>query len=144
MQKTYMAKPEDVIRKCYVVDAKDQVLGRLAAKVATLLRGKHKVIYTPHVDTGDIVVVINADKVRVTGKKATDKLYKKHSGFHSGLKLVPFQELMVKSPEQVIKLAVNRMIPSGPLGFKIRTRLKVYCGDTHPHLAQNPVSVSIS
>lgn len=144
MQKTYMAKPAEVVRKCYLVDAKDQVLGRLAARVATILRGKHKVSYTPHVDGGDVVVVINASKVRVTGKKTTDKIYKKYSGFHSGLKQIAFQDLLAKSPEQVIKLAVNRMIPSGPLGYKVRTRLKVYSGETHPHKAQNPILVSLS
>lgn len=136
--KTYMAKPEDVKRACIVIDAKDKVLGRVAAKAASILRGKHKTMYTPNIDTGDLVVIINADKFRVTGKKMTDKLYVRHTGYQSGKREVPLQDMLRKRPTEAMKLAVTRMIPSGPLGYQIRKRLKVYAGDKHPHEAQKP------
>lgn len=136
--KTYMAKASEIQRRCYVIDADNVVLGRLAAKAATILRGKHKPIYTPHVDTGDMVVVINAGKVRVTGKKLRQKEYQRYSGYQSGQKSVPLEDMLRKAPEKVIQLAVNRMIPKGPLGNKMRTKLKVYAGPDHPHQAQKP------
>ncbi len=136
---SYMAKPGEVTSKCYVIDAQDKILGRLAAKAAVLLRGKHKPQYTPNVVTGDMVVVINAEKIRVTGKKMTDKIYQKYSGYPSGQKHLALQDLLHKRPEQVVRLAVNRMIPKGPLGNSIRTRLHVYAGDKHPHQAQQPI-----
>ena len=137
--KTFMAKEKDITRACYVIDAKDKILGRIATRAATILRGKHKTIYTPHVDCGDMVVIINADKIRVTGKKLTDKEYVRHSGYPSGKKVVPLGEMLKRKPTEVLKLAVNRMIPSGPLGFKIRSKLKIYAGDKHPHQAQKPI-----
>ncbi len=142
-QKTYMANAATVERKCYVIDAKDQVLGRLAAKAATILRGKHKPTFTPHCDTGDQVIVINAEKIRVTGNKLNDKEYQRYSGYPSGQKSVKLKVMLEKAPEQVIRLAVNRMIPSGPLGNKMRTKLKVYAGDSHPHQAQKPIPLEI-
>ncbi|MBI5150413.1 MAG: 50S ribosomal protein L13 [Candidatus Omnitrophica bacterium] len=142
-QKTYIAKAENVERKCYLVDAKDKVVGRVATKVATILRGKHKAIYTPHVDTGDQVIIINADKVRVTGKKMRDKHYQYYTGFHGGRKIVRFEELIQTRPTQVLRLAITRMIPSGPLGNKVKTKLKIYAGDKHPHQAQQPIPLAI-
>ncbi|MBI5415269.1 MAG: 50S ribosomal protein L13 [Candidatus Omnitrophica bacterium] len=142
-QKTYIAKAESVERKCYLIDAKDKVVGRVATKVATILRGKHKAIYTPHVDTGDQVIIINAEKVRVTGKKMRDKHYQYYTGFHSGRKVVRFEELIQTRPTQVLRLAITRMIPSGPLGNKVKTKLKIYAGDKHPHQAQKPIPLTI-
>lgn len=142
-QKTYMANAATVERKCYIIDATDQVLGRLAAKAATILRGKHKPTFTPHCDTGDQVIVINAEKIRVTGDKLNAKEYQRYSGYPSGQKSVKLKDMMNKSPEKVIQLAVNRMIPSGALGNKMRTKLKVYAGDSHPHQAQKPIPLEI-
>ncbi len=142
-QKTYMANDASVERKCYIIDATDKVLGRLAAKAATILRGKHKPTFTPHVDTGDMVIVINAEKVKVTGAKFTDKEYQRFSGYPSGQKTIKFKDLQAKAPEKIIELAVNRMIPSGPLGNKVRTKLKVYAGAEHPHVAQQPIALEI-
>lgn len=140
---TYMAKNEEIERKCYIVDASNQILGRLAARVATILRGKHKPIFTPHVDTGDMVIVINAEKIRVTGNKLKQKEYQRYSGYHSGQKIVRLEEMLKRAPAQVIRLAVNRMISSGPLANKVRTKLKVYAGEKHPHEAQKPISLKI-
>lgn len=142
-QKTYMAKQEDVKRDCYVIDAKDKILGRVAAKVAAILRGKHKVIYTPHVDTGDMVVIINAEKIRVTGRKLTDKVYYRYSGYPSGQKAVRLEEMLAKKPTQVLRSAINRMIPEGRLGDSIRKRIKIYAGEIHPHQAQKPVVLQV-
>ena len=141
--KTYSAKKEEVERKWLVVDAQDQVLGRLASKVAHILRGKHKPTFTPHVDTGDHVIVINADKVRLTGNKLTQKFHYRYSGYPSGLKSVRYDELLKKHPDRVIKLAVKRMLPKNRLGRVIFKKLKVYAGEGHPHKAQKPEALDL-
>ena len=143
MQKTYMAKSSEVERKWFLIDAKDKVLGKVATKAASILRGKHKPIYTPHVDTGDEVVIINAEKVRVTGNKLRQKIYQRYSGYPSGQKNVKLEDMLKKSPTTVLRLAVNRMIPSGALGNRIRRKLKIYKGDQHPHQAQKPIPLEI-
>lgn len=139
--KTYSAKPHEVDQNWLLVDADDQILGRMATEIATRLRGKHKPEYTAHVDTGDFVVVINADKVRVTGNKAKGKIYYAHSGFPGGLKSISFENLQEKSPEKIIQLAVKGMLPRTPLGRAMLKKLKVYAGGDHPHGAQQPKSV---
>ena len=141
--KTYSAKPHEVEQKWLLVDAEGQTLGRMAAAIATRLRGKHKAEYTPHVDTGDFVVVINADKVTVTGNKAKDKIYYSHSGFPGALKSISFEKLLAKAPERVIKLAVKGMLPRNSLGRAMFKKLKVYAGAEHPHTAQQPESVNL-
>ncbi len=141
--KSYLAKPGEVKPNYYLVDAKDKILGRVASKVAHLLRGKHKPSFTPHVDCGDFVVVINADKVRVTGRKLTEKTYQRYSGYPSGRKLVVLEDMLKNRPTQALKLAVHGMIPRGPLGYKLRTKLRVYAGDKHPHQAQKLVNFSV-
>lgn len=140
---TYMAKPEDIKQQYFVIDAKDKVLGKVAAKAAHILRGKHKRIFTPHIDTGDYVIIINAEKVKITGNKLTDKELQKYTGFHSGRKVVPIGKLLARKPAKVLELAVTRMIPTGPIGYKQRTKLRVYSGETHPHIAQQPVTVTV-
>jgi len=139
MQKTYVAKKEDIKRAWYLLNAKDKILGRLASKVAVILRGKHKAIYTPHLDTGDGVIVINAAKIRVTGRKLQQKVYRRFSGYPGGLKEVTLETMLKKNPATVVKLAVRRMLPQGPLGRDILKKLKVYADDQHPHKAQNPI-----
>jgi len=141
MQKTYVAKKEDIKRQWYLVDARDKILGRLAVKVAVILRGKHKAIFTPHVDTGDGVIVINAAKVRVTGRKLKQKIYRRFSGYPGGLKEVPLATMLKNRPVTVVRLAIERMLPSGPLGSDILKKLKVYADDKHPHKSQNPISL---
>ena len=141
--KTYSARPLEVEQSWVLMDAEGQTLGRMATTIATRLRGKHKAEYTPHVDTGDYVVVVNADKVRVTGNKAVDKLYYSHSGFPGGLKTVSFERLLKESPEKVIKLAVKGMLPRTPLGRSMFKKLKVYAGAEHPHTAQRPQTVKL-
>ncbi len=141
--KTYSAKPHEVDQNWLLVDAEGQTLGRMATEIATRLRGKHKPEYTPHVDTGDFVVVINADKVQVTGKKATDKMYYAHSGFPGGLKSMSFNKLQEHSPEKIIKLAVKGMLPRTPLGRAMFKKLKVYAGSEHPHGAQQPQALQL-
>ena len=136
--KSYMAKPEEMERKWYVIDAEDKVLGRLATEVATILTGKHKPIYTPHVDTGDFVIVINADKVKLTGKKLEQKKYYYHTGYPGGLKAVPYKQMMEKNPEKAIELAVKGMMPKNRLGRQMYKKLKVYSGPEHNHEAQRP------
>jgi large subunit ribosomal protein L13 len=136
--KTQFAKKGEIDRKWYVVDAKDAVLGRLAVKVATCLRGKNKPVFTPNVDTGDFVIVINADKVRLTGKKTTDKVYYHHSGYIGGIKAETAKELLEKKPEQIIEKAVWGMLPKNRLGRTMIKKLKVYKGAAHPHKAQAP------
>lgn len=138
MTKTYTAKEEEIERAWWVVDATDQTLGRLASEVATLLRGKHKPTFTPHLDCGDYVVVVNADKVRVTGQKLDQKNYYRHSGYPGGLKTITLREQMARRPDRVIKAAVRGMLPKNKLGRRIRAKLKVYAGPEHPHEAQNP------
>lgn len=139
--KTYSAKPLEVERKWYLIDAEGEILGRLATKIANILRGKHKPEFTSHVDTGDFVVVINADKIRVTGKKETDKKYYRHSGFPGGLKITSFKELMEKKPEAAIERAVKGMLPHNTLGDDQFQKLKVYAGSEHPHAAQQPIVI---
>lgn len=138
MRTTYMAKAETVERKWYVVDAQGQTLGRLASEVATVLRGKHKAIYTPHVDCGDHVIIINADQIKMTGKKLDQKIYRRHSGYVGGLKEVTARDMMEKNPERVLMLAVKGMLPKNSLGRKMLTKLRVYAGSEHEHDAQQP------
>ncbi|PWQ94135.1 50S ribosomal protein L13 [Leucothrix arctica] len=135
---TYSAKPSEVKRDWFVVDAEGKALGRLASEIASRLRGKHKPIYTPHIDTGDYIVVINAEKVAVTGKKFTDKVYYRHTGYIGNLKSITFDKLQEKAPERIIELAVKGMLPKGPLGRDMYRKLKVYAGPEHNHHAQQP------
>ena len=141
--KTYSAKVGEVAHDWFVVDATDKTLGRLAAEIAHRLRGKHKAEYTPHVDTGDYIVVVNAEKVRVTGAKGTDKMYHRHTGYPGGLKSMSFEKLIDKAPERVIESAVKGMLPRNPLGRAMFRKLKVYAGDAHPHAAQQPQPLQI-
>lgn len=143
MNKTYFAKDKDVIMKWYIVDAKDKILGRLASRVAAILRGKHKPIYTPHLDTGDGVIVINASRIKVTGRKMQDKLYRRHSGYPGGFKELNLETMLRKSPSTVLRLAVRRMLPQGPLARKCLKKLKVYPDDKHSHRGQNPISLEV-
>ena len=143
MKKTYFAKAQEVKRNCYVLDANNKILGRIATQAAVLLRGKHKRTYTPHVDSGDMVVIINAEKIRVTGKKMTDKEYQRYSGYPSGKKLVTLEQMLEKRPTEALRLAITRMIPKGPLGNQIKTKLKIYAGSEHPHQAQKPVALEV-
>ena len=136
--KTVSTRPQDVERAWFVIDAESQVLGRLATEVARRLRGKHKAAYTPHVDTGDYIVVVNAEKVRVTGNKATDKTYYRHTGYPGGIKATRFENMIEKHPERVIEKAVKGMLPRNPLGRAAFRKLKVYAGPNHPHSAQQP------
>lgn len=136
--KTYSAKESDIVRKWYVVDANGQTLGRLASQIATILRGKHKPIYTPHVDCGDYVIVINAEKIHVTGKRLDNKKYYRHSGYPGGIRSLTLRQMLRKQPEMPIKEAIRRMLPKGPLGRDMLTKLRVYAGPEHPHEAQDP------
>ena len=141
--RTYSAKPKDIQRDWFVVDGTDKVLGRLAAEVARRLRGKHKAIYTPHVDTGDYIVVVNVEKLRVTGNKATDKKYYRHSGYPGGIYETNFTKLQQRFPERVLEKAVKGMLPKGPLGYAMLKKLKCYAGPAHPHAAQQPQTLEI-
>lgn len=141
--KTFSAKPETVQHDWFVIDAADQTLGRLSAGIASRLRGKHKPEFTPHVDTGDYIVVINAEKVRVTGNKAKNKIYHHHTGYPGGLKSISFEKLIDKAPERTIQSAVKGMLPKGPLGNAMFKKLKVYAGTEHPHTAQQPQELNI-
>ncbi|NLY85067.1 MAG: 50S ribosomal protein L13 [Tissierellia bacterium] len=136
--KSYMAKTNEIDRKWYLIDAEGKVLGRLASEIATILSGKHKPIYTPHVDTGDFVVVINADKIKLTGKKLEQKNYIYHTGYPGGLKKIPYERLIKERPERIIELAVKGMLPKNRLGRKMIKKLKVYAGPEHKHEAQKP------
>ena len=136
--KTFMASPATIDRKWYVVDATDMTLGRLASEIAKVLRGKNKAIFTPHIDTGDYVIVINAEKIKVTGKKLDQKIYYHHSDYVGGMKEQTLKEKLAKKPEQVIELAVKGMLPKGPLGRQMYTKLHVYAGPEHNHAAQKP------
>jgi large subunit ribosomal protein L13 len=140
---TKFIKTEDANRKWYLVDAKDQVLGRLASRIAMVIRGKNKPIFTPNTDTGDFVVVVNAEKIKVTGKREYLKKNITHSGYPGGQKITSFQELMNKRPESVVEMAVRRMLPKTKLGNKLIKKLKVYAGNTHPHSAQKPESITL-
>lgn len=141
--KTYFATEENTEHKWYLVDATDKVLGRLATQIAKCLRGKHKPEYTPHADAGDYVVVINADKIKVTGKKRQDKVYYSHSGFPGGIKEITFDKLQAKKPADIIEKAVKGMLPKNPLGREMLRKLKVYAGTEHPHTAQQPVAIDL-
>ena len=136
--KTYMASPATIERKWYVVDATGYTLGRLASEVAKVLRGKNKAVFTPHIDTGDYVIVVNADKIKVTGKKLDQKIYYRHSDYVGGMKETTLREMMAKKPEKVVELAVKGMLPKGPLGRQMYTKLHVYAGPEHNHQAQKP------
>lgn len=141
--KTFSAKPETVKRDWYVVDAAGKTLGRLATEIASRLRGKHKPEYTPHVDTGDYIVVVNAGKITVTGNKPLQKIYWRHSEFPGGIRGITFEKLVAKKPEDVIEIAVKGMLPKGPLGRAMLSKLKVYGGAEHPHTAQQPRELAI-
>ena len=136
--KTFSAKEQDIERAWWVVDATDKTLGRLATEIASYLRGKHKPIFTPHVDCGDYVIVINAEKIHVTGRKMDQKMYYRHSGYPGGLKSINLRDQLAKNPERVIEAAVRGMLPKNRLGRRIYAKLKVYAGPEHPHAAQNP------
>ena len=141
--KTFSAKPGDVKQDWYVVDASGKVLGRLAAEIARRLRGKHKPEFTPHIDTGDYIVVVNADKLRVTGKKAQNKIYYRHSTYPGGIYSTSFAKLHARHPDRVLRLAVKDMLPKGPLGYAMLKKMKVYAGASHPHSAQQPKQLEI-
>jgi large subunit ribosomal protein L13 len=142
--RTYSPKPADVQRQWYVIDATDVILGRLASHVATLLRGKHKPIFAPNVDTGDFVIVINAGKIALSGNKLDQKKAYRHSGYPGGLRAVPYSELMEKRPDRAVEKAVKGMLPKNSLGRKMAKKLKVYAGSDHPHQAQQPVTFEIT
>ena len=141
--KTFSAKPETVKRDWYVVDASGKTLGRLASEIASRLRGKHKPIYTPHVDTGDYIIVVNASNIVVTGTKGEDKMYYRHSEFPGGIKSTNFNKLIAKRPQEVIEKAVKGMLPKGPLGYAMIKKMKVYAGSEHDHAAQQPQTLKI-
>lgn len=143
MNKTYLPPQESLERNWYVVDATDQRLGRLASEVAMVLRGKNKPTYTPFMDTGDFVIVVNADKIAITGKKRTQKLYRRHSGRPGGMKVESFAKLQARKPERIIEQAVRGMLPKNTLGRQLFTKLKVYAGPDHPHQAQQPQTLAI-
>ena len=138
MMKTYMAKPDEIEAKWWLVDATDKIVGRLASEIAVLLMGKHRPTYTPHVDTGDFVVVVNAEKIRVTGNKFNDKMYYRHSGYPGGIKEMNFKDMQDRHPERIVEKAVKGMLPKNPLGRAMFKKLKVYDGPEHPHQAQGP------
>jgi large subunit ribosomal protein L13 len=140
---TFSAKPADVVHEWFVIDATDKVLGRVASEVALRLRGKHKAIYTPHVDTGDFIVIINASKIKVTGTKSLDKVYYRHSGYPGGITATNFRDMQAKHPGRAIEKAVKGMLPKGPLGYAMIKKLKVYGGAEHPHTAQQPKVLDI-
>ncbi|MCX7960205.1 MAG: 50S ribosomal protein L13 [Burkholderiales bacterium] len=141
--KTFSAKPRETAQGWYLVDAENKVLGRLAARIAMRLRGKHKAIYTPHVDTGDYIVVVNAARVRVTGRKAQTKKYIRHTGHPGGIRETSFEEMRARHPERILKKAVKGMLPKGPLGYAMLRKLKIYPGATHPHAAQQPKALEL-
>jgi len=140
---TYSAKKGEVERSWYIIDAENKVLGKIATKIAAILRGKHKPVFTPHVDTGDFVVVINAKKVHLTGRKLANKMYYRHTGYPGGLKSMSAEEMLKKKPENIIKLAVRGMLPKNKLGRKQLTKLKVYSGSDHPHKPQTPKELKV-
>ena len=139
---TYMANAQTINRDWYVVDASNKVLGRLASELAFRLRGKHKPEYTPHADTGDFIVVVNVEKLAVTGNKREDKMYYRHSGYPGGLKSENLDDLQQRHPARVLEIAIKGMLPKGPLGRQMFRKLKVYSGDSHPHAAQNPIDIT--
>ncbi len=141
--RTYVAKPQDIKRDWFIVDAKTMPIGRIASRVAAILRGKHKTIYTPHEDTGDAVVIINAELVQSTGKKEKTKIYHSHSGYIGGIKAVTLEKMRATHPERILQLAIKRMLPRGPLGRKMFKKLWVYAGTEHPHQAQQPKELTL-
>ena len=141
--KTFSAKPHEVNHDWIVIDAADKILGRLASEIAHRLRGKHKPIYTPHVDTGDYIVVVNVDKLRVTGNKLEDKIYYRHSGFPGGIYETSFGKMHARFPGRPLEKAVKGMLPKGPLGYAMLKKLKIYAGATHPHTAQQPIQLDM-
>ncbi|HJO36254.1 MAG: 50S ribosomal protein L13 [Pseudomonadota bacterium] len=141
--KTFSAKPQEVAHQWYVVDAADQTLGRLASEIARRLRGKHKAIYTPHVDTGDYIVVVNADKIAVTGDKRQQKMYYRHTGYIGNMRSASFEQMIEKKPEEVLRLAVKGMLPRNPLGRAMLKKLKIYAAAEHPHAAQQPQDLRV-
>ncbi|MCK5581770.1 MAG: 50S ribosomal protein L13 [Candidatus Omnitrophica bacterium] len=143
MNKTYIPKKEEIEHKYYIIDANNQILGKIATKAATILRGKHKAIFTPHLDTGDRVIIINAGKIKVTGKKMQQKTYQRYSGYPSGQKSVTLAKLLEKAPTQAVRLAINRMIPSGKLGNSLRSCVRIYADENHPHQAQKPIPLDV-
>ncbi|MFZ5800523.1 MAG: 50S ribosomal protein L13 [Candidatus Omnitrophota bacterium] len=143
MKRTYYAKPSEIEHRYYLVDAQDKILGRLATRVAILLRGKHKPNFTPNVDCGDGVIVINAAGIRVTGNKLKEKVYRRYSGFPAGQRSVTLENMLKKRPTQVLRLAISRMLPKNPLGRKMLKKLKIYSGVEHPHQAQKPVALEV-
>ena len=143
LAKSYLAKPGEVVQRWHLVDAEDQVLGRLAAKLAVILMGKHRPTYTPHVDTGEFVVVVNADKVKFTGNKWNQKTYQRYSHYTGGQKVIPALEMLEKKPEEILRLAVKRMMPRGPLAYKQITKLKIFAGPAHEHQAQKPIEFKL-
>lgn len=143
MIKTFIAKKEDVQRDWYVIDATDRVLGRMASRIAMILQGKTKPIYTPHVDTGDFVIVTNAEKIKLTGNKMKEKVYYTHSGYPGGFKEIPIKKWMEKHPDRIVKLAVKRMLPKTKLGSAMLNKLKIYAGPDHSHEAQQPKTLEI-
>ncbi len=142
--KTFSAKPAEVQRDWFVVDATGKTLGRLSTEIARRLRGKHKPVYTPHVDTGDYIVVVNAEKIRVTGNKMTDKMYHHHTGYIGSLKSISLEKQLEKAPERVLQASVKGMLPRGPLGRQMLSKLRVFAGPEHPHTAQQPVPLEIN
>lgn len=143
VMRTYSARNETTSHSWYLVDATNKTLGRLASEIARRLRGKHKPVYTPHVDTGDYIVVINAEKIKVTGNKTKDKVYYSHSGFPGGIKEITFEKLLAKKPERVLEIAIKGMLPKNPLGRAMYRKLKVYAGTEHPHEAQQPQQLDL-
>ncbi|MBF0484939.1 MAG: 50S ribosomal protein L13 [Candidatus Omnitrophica bacterium] len=143
VQKTALPTQEQINKKFYLVNADGKTLGRLSARIAAILRGKNKAAFTPFMETGDSVIVVNAEKIRVTGKKMTDKVYDRYTGFHSGLKGVKLQDMLAKRPNKVLELAIHRMIPKGKLGICLKNNLFIYSGSEHPHKAQKPVVLDI-
>jgi len=143
MQKTYVAKKDDIKRIWYLADASDKILGKLAVRVATILRGKHKVIYTPHIDTGDGVIVINASRIRVTGRKPEQKMYRRHSGYPGGFRELTYKTMIANKPVTVIRLAVKKMLPSGPLANSMLKKLRVYADDKIPHKGLKTTTLEI-
>lgn len=141
--KTYSAKPSEVERKWYVVDATGKTLGRLSVQIANILRGKHRPTFTPHVDTGDFVIVVNAEKIRVTGKKADQMVYQRYSGYPGGLKEIPYRQMLERHPERILEHAVKGMLPHNRLGRSVYGKLRVYAGPDHPHAAQQPEPLDV-
>src|SRR5664279_4037063 len=142
--KTFSAKPQDITRDWYLVNATDKVLGRLASQIALRLRGKHKPIFTPHMDTGDFIVVTNVEKLRVTGNKVDDKLYHRHTGYPGGIRTVTFGQMQARFPGRALEKAVKGMLPKGPLGYAMLKKLKCYSGPAHPHAAQQPKTLDVA